>query len=119
MNRKNEHIGNLNRRVTIYEPTYVRNELGAATPRWSTLATVWAEVLPVSGNEVQDADRTTAVKKMRFRVRTQSSAGVKEQMVIRYQSEDYDITEIHDDPKSMNDTFRLITAERRRENLTA
>lgn len=117
MNRKTEQVGTLNRRVTIYQPTYVRNGLGAAVPTWSVLATTWADVMPHGGDEAQEADRTTAVKRLKFRIRAQSAPAISEEMVIRFKTEDYDISEIHDDPQQFPNTFFLITAERRRENL--
>lgn len=115
MTRRNEHIGDLNRRAAFYTPTYARNALGGETPTWALWATVWTAILPDGGGEVVMADKVTAKKRRKFRVRHQSIDGVNELMVIRYEGEDYDITHIEDDPTQLPKTFKVITAERRKE----
>lgn len=52
-NRRNaKTIGGLRQRVTVQRlDESIRNEAGAVVPTWVDVATVWASVEPVGGNE--------------------------------------------------------------------
>ncbi len=43
--------GELNERITLQQNTPTRDEFGAEIPHWSDVATVWAKVIALSGNE--------------------------------------------------------------------
>ncbi len=47
--------GELRQRITIQQPTVSRDSFGAEVPAWSTLATVWAQVVTTGGAETIDA----------------------------------------------------------------
>lgn len=49
--------GKLQHRVTIQTCTETVAQSGARLQAWSTLATVWASVVPVSGSEPWNADQ--------------------------------------------------------------
>jgi SPP1 family predicted phage head-tail adaptor len=52
--------GQLNHRVRIQQPAVVKDALGAPTQTWTDLATVWADIQPLSGREARIADRIAA-----------------------------------------------------------
>jgi SPP1 family predicted phage head-tail adaptor len=63
--------GILDQRVTILEKTDVRGSLGGHDETWSTLATVWAQVLDMTGREIFQAkamgSAATRLVTIRFR----------------------------------------------------
>lgn len=63
--------GDLDRRLTIQTMTVSRDAYGAAIESWSTLATVWASLDPLSGNESFASDniltQSTHLVEMRYR----------------------------------------------------
>lgn len=49
--------GQMSQRVRIQQPTVAKDALGAPTQTWSDIATVWADIQPISGREARIADR--------------------------------------------------------------
>ena len=81
---------NLDRRITIQEPVVSKDGYGEdVVTGWTPVATVWAQVIPVSGREYFDAAAIRAEKTTRFRIRWRS--GVTEAMRIVYDGRSYDI----------------------------
>jgi len=64
--------GELRHRVTIQSKSVTFNDLGEEVITWSTVATVWAAVVPVFGTEAVDnsAREATATHQVRIRRRT-------------------------------------------------
>lgn len=54
------HLAELDQRVAFQSRTAVRDGAGGVTDTWSTYATVWAMVRPMSGRERQNAQRPEA-----------------------------------------------------------
>lgn len=44
-------VGALDRRVHVEAPSATRDSYGATIPGWTTIATVWGNVIPVTGTE--------------------------------------------------------------------
>lgn len=44
--------GQMDRKIIIQTPAESVNDIGQVVSSWSTLATVWAQVVPVTGNEI-------------------------------------------------------------------
>lgn len=61
--------GKLRHRIKITTPTESRGDTGEITYTWSTLATVWASVEPISGRELIQADQMQAEATVRIRLR--------------------------------------------------
>lgn len=61
--------GPLDRRITLERATVTFDDLGGAVETWSTLATVWAQVLPISDGERWRAAEVGAEVTTRFRIR--------------------------------------------------
>jgi SPP1 family predicted phage head-tail adaptor len=64
--------GMLNRRVQIQRPSTVKDSLGAPSRSWINVATVWADIQPLSGRESVIANRI--------------SAEITHQITVRYQT---------------------------------
>lgn len=85
--------GKLDRRITIQEPVISQDDYGEpVVTGWADVATVWAQVVPVSGREYFDATAVRAEKTTRFRIRWRS--GLTEAMRIVYDGRNYDIRSI-------------------------
>lgn len=63
--------GMLRRRVRLQRPVMVKDTLGAPTHQWVEVATVWADLQPLSGREAVIAGRI--------------SAEISHQITVRYQ----------------------------------
>lgn len=61
--------GRLDRRLTLQRKTATENDYGEPVESWTTLATVWAEKIPVRGAERYAAMQTVAEVEERFRIR--------------------------------------------------
>lgn len=65
-------IGTLRHRVTVQRNTTAADGKGGQTSSWGTLATVWASVEPMRGNERQMASVMTSEVAYRVRTRVRS-----------------------------------------------
>ncbi len=52
--------GMLTRRIQIQRPSTVKDSLGAPSRTWINVATVWADIQPLSGREAVIANRISA-----------------------------------------------------------
>lgn len=72
-------IGDLRHRITIQSRTPTPDEMGGFTEAWSSVATVWSDIKPISANERMFAmkleDNTT--HKIRIRHRAGLDAGMR------------------------------------------
>ena len=67
--------GQLNHRVRIQQPSVVKDALGAPTQTWTDVATVWADIQPISGRETRMADRIAAEVSHQITVRYRPAFG--------------------------------------------
>jgi SPP1 family predicted phage head-tail adaptor len=81
--------GKLDRRITIQVKTATRDNFGAEIIAYNTLATVWAEVLPISGREYFTASQF--VPEAQFRMRIRFREDFDETAQILYDGTVYDI----------------------------
>jgi SPP1 family predicted phage head-tail adaptor len=61
--------GDLRYQITIQQKTTVQNSFGEGTDTWTTVATVFAAVDPLRGQEYLEARRLQADIDVRFRIR--------------------------------------------------
>jgi SPP1 family predicted phage head-tail adaptor len=61
--------GELNCRVTLQSATETQDDYGAPVPGWATTATVWGEVVDLSGREFFAAQQVNAEVSTRIRIR--------------------------------------------------
>lgn len=74
--------GRLDQRITIQQKTVARGALGGHAETWSTLATVWAETVDMTGREIFNAKAmgSAATQTLTIRYRTD----VKEDMRVLF-----------------------------------
>ena len=84
--------GRMRQRITIQQTTESRTSSGAVTDSWGTYATVWADVIPVSGKEKFAAQEHHSEVTHRFRIRYNS--GVTTKMRISYDSRIFNIRSV-------------------------
>lgn len=84
--------GKLDRRITISVKSATRDSYGAEIIGWTTLATVWAEVLPLTGREPFIASQY--VVEAEFKIRIRFREDFDETAKITYNNIDYDIVHI-------------------------
>lgn len=64
--------GNLDQRVRIQHKTVVRDDIGGHTETWADLATVWAEVRPMTGKQIVNAKAIGSEANMLVTIRNRS-----------------------------------------------
>ena len=84
--------GRLDRRIVIQVNTPPQNGYGESVPAWTVLATVWAQVIPVSGREAVTGGAIIAEADTTFRIRWRD--GILPTHRISYGSNLYDIRHI-------------------------
>lgn len=84
----------MDERVVIKSRVMTGNEYGEQVLTYNTLATVWAEVQPMSGNERLLANATYATAQMKIRIRYR--ADFDETAQIDWRGTAYDILHIAD-----------------------
>ena len=84
--------GKLDKRVTIKVKSATRDSYGAEIIGWSTLATVWAQVMPLSGREYFTAAQFVPEAELKIRIRFRED--FDETAKITYNNIDYDILHI-------------------------
>jgi SPP1 family predicted phage head-tail adaptor len=64
--------GELDQRITIQQMTVVRGSLGGHDETWSTLATVWAKTIDMTGREIYNAKEMGSAASMMITIRWRS-----------------------------------------------
>lgn len=102
MARKDQFIDNqsyqassrLRRRITVEQPVLTDDGLGGHTTSWNNVATIWAEVTPLRGDEQILNERLAMVATHRFTIRYRED--VFANMRIGYDGKYYNIRSIID-----------------------
>jgi len=84
--------GKLNHRVTLQRQEITRDTAGQGKTVWTTVATVWAAVLPLRGREFFESARINSEITVRFIIRYR--ADVKPSWRVLHGGNGYDIVEI-------------------------
>ncbi len=100
--------GRLDRRIAIQQNTPTQDSAGQPIDSWADLATVWAEVVPVSGSETFQAKQVGAEAVAKFRIRYRSD--IVRKMRVVYDSDNYDISDAAEDRRFERRQYLLITA---------
>jgi SPP1 family predicted phage head-tail adaptor len=85
-------IGAMSRRVELRNFTTVQDSFGELIRTWSTFATVWASILPLSGREFLAAQQVNAedIRKIVIRYRTDVNVVTR----IKSGTSEYDIQSV-------------------------
>lgn len=81
--------GKLDRRITVERATITTDAAGGEVQDWTAIATVWAEVLPISDGERWRASEVAAHVTTRFRIRWGLGVTVEDRIV--YEGRVYEI----------------------------
>lgn len=73
--------GKLDRLITLQTFTTTQNDYGELVEAWATLASVWAERVPLSGREAFVADQIAALSLVKFRIRYRSDVNTKSRIL--------------------------------------
>jgi len=103
--------GRLDRWITIQQNTTAQDSAGEPIKTWATFATVWAEVVPVGGTEIFQAQQFGAETVVKFRIRYRGD--VTRAMRVNYDSDNFDITDVAEDRRYERRQFEIITATAR------
>jgi SPP1 family predicted phage head-tail adaptor len=87
-----DQAGQLDRRITIQTFSETTDNFGQEVKSFSTLASVWANVVEKVGSEGEDGEMIAATKKVEFVIRYRTD--VNEEMRISYNSNTYKIQAI-------------------------
>lgn len=104
----NVTAGQLRHRIAIHRATTARNNFGVDVETFSALATIWAKIEGMGGDETQQADKTEASSKVMFTMRYYSGLTTLDQFV--WDSRTFRITHI-DDVDGMNVKHVVETVE--------
>ena len=64
--------GQLNRRITVQQQSSAQDSYGAPVRTWTDVATVWADIQPLSGRELESAQRMASEVSHQITVRYQA-----------------------------------------------
>lgn len=98
----------LNHRVTIQEHVTGRDEWGQPVDTWQDVATVWASVEPLRGQEYFAAQQVSAAVTARIRIRYRP--GIRPDMRVLYGERIYNITSVID-PEERHEELQLMARE--------
>ena len=98
------NIGKYDQRILVQNWTESRNLDGSASRSFSTLYTLWAKVTPKGGNEVNQSDEKTAVKRAIFEVRA-NGVTLNETMRITWRNEVYNITNVSSNGTRLKEVY--------------
>jgi len=107
---KDNLTSRLNKRVTILRNEITgRGEYGAPIESWTPVATVWAAIEPLQGQEYFAAYRENANVTTRIRIRYRT--GIDRTMIVRYGDAEFEIEYIIH-PKFAKVELQLMSRER-------
>lgn len=87
--------GTLDRRITFERATAAQaNPSGEQVLTWATEVTVWAEVAPLGGRELFQAQQLEAKADTRFRIRYRTGVTPDEKLRIAYGGRRYDLRSV-------------------------
>ena len=91
-------IGKADRRIELQEVAYTRNDFGEAVKGYTSLGSVWAELLKTGSiGETIQRGQDIAVKRLTFKVRSFGiTQALKADDRVVYKSEPYDILGIEE-----------------------
>lgn len=102
------HAGRLRHQVTLQSQDTAQDSYGDAVRSWVDLATVWAEVRPLSGRELWAAQQTQATTT--HQVMTRYLAGVTSSCRVKYGSRVFAIDAVLN-PDERNERLVLLCTE--------
>lgn len=95
-------IGRLRQRLVIQQATETTDSAGGHTPAWATLATVWATIAPLRGQEYLEAQAVESAVSVRITIRYR--VDVTPRMRATWSGHIYEILDVvHDERRTMTE----------------
>jgi SPP1 family predicted phage head-tail adaptor len=91
--------GELDRRVTIQRQTETDDGLATVPGSWADLVTVWAKLMPVSGQEKLAAAQNSSFSLRRFKIRKPSIVLTTKDRLV-FEDDGHDIADIRQDGRA-------------------
>lgn len=92
------NIGKMRYRVTLQFPSDGVDDYGNAIDEWADLATIWADIVPISGREYFSAQQ--AVSETQFKIYIRYLDGVSPKMRVVQDEKAYEILAVLGDKRS-------------------
>ena len=99
----------LNKRITLQQPTRAADGMGGFTVSWADAATVWAAIWPVSAAERISASKETGEITHRIRIRYRS--GIRSSWRIKYGDRYFNIAGPPIDPNMAHRWLDILCKE--------
>lgn len=101
--------GKLRHRITIQNPVETTNDVGDVTTTWEDFATVWAEIIPLSGREYWESKQVNSEVTGKIRIRY--LAGVTPKMRAKFGDRIFNIEAVIN-PEEKNIELVLLVSEK-------
>lgn len=101
--------GTLRTRVVIQAATASQDTFGGESKTWTTLATVWGEVKPLSGREYMQARQAQADVTTRITIRYRDDITITPACRITWNGHTYDVKDVIHDAQQRQ--YQLMCAE--------
>lgn len=103
--------GDLNKQIEIQQPVTSTGETGQQEKNYVTVATVWAKIRTLSGNERLMSQQVGAMLTHEVTIRYDASLGLKPTYRIKYGSRVFDIKDVRDvDEANVEYRMRCVEA---------
>ena len=86
------NIGKLRHRITLLRQVNEVNDYGASTQTWKRVATVWADVRPVSGREYFSAQQVQS--EVTTQIWLRHIEGIKPTMKVKFGEREFEILSV-------------------------
>ena len=86
------NIGKLRHRITLLNQVNDVNDYGASVQTWRTVATVWAEVRPLSGREYFSAQQVQS--EVTTQIWLRYIDGIKPSMKVKFANREFEILSV-------------------------
>ncbi|WP_443090319.1 phage head closure protein [Basfia succiniciproducens] len=98
-------IGKLRHRVTLQQQANTQNDYGATITTWQDIATVWAEIKPISGREYFSAQQVQSEVTTQIWIRYRN--GIEPTMRVSHNGKHYEIISVLN-YQGLNTTLQLM-----------
>jgi len=105
-------LGSMRHRVKLQSATLATDAAGGSVPAWSDVATVWAAIAPISGQEMFTAQQFSA--KVSHWIRIPYRTGVTPLMRLLYGTRAFNIQSVVNEDERKH-RLKLLCEERARE----
>jgi SPP1 family predicted phage head-tail adaptor len=101
-------IDELDKRIVLEKPTITPNGQGGFTTTWSTVATIWARLLPTSAKEARQSEKETMTVSHTVTIRYRGD--VKPSWRIKFKNRYFAIVGITN-PEEVNEWLDILCKE--------